>query len=347
MRFAGWILIATLSGCGAKTATTTPTPAVAPPKPVAPPVDKDPLVAARVDGVEILTWDVDRHIDAATKDKLKQTTDPKARDALRVKARHRVLTEMIDRQLLVAAAMARKIQAGDEEIDAALKEIRVQNNNMTEAQLTEAITAAGFGSLEDYKKELGEQIQVLRLIAQIAPPPEPNDVATRRIIGELRAKAKIVVALPEPPSSSGLGLNAIITTADLQAVLGHALPQFETGPLDSDEPTTDYDSWHFKAVGQAETSDLAVRVWRESPKDLEKRWTELHSQLPDVHDETGLGDASFRASGSDIFGRAYIDRKASIVMLLTCGSGLCTSPEQALAIAKLVHERQGRLKHPR
>lgn len=349
MRLAGWILIAVVGGCGATTTTAPITAARQPKPPVAASADMDPLVAARVDGVSILTRDVDRRLDAMAKARIEETVDPKARASLRAKERRRVLADMIDRQLLLAAAMARGIQPSDDEIDAALAEIRTQNN-MTDAQLAEVIAKEGFGTIADYRRELGEQIQVLRYLAREAPSPEPRDAAAQRITAHLRARAKITIELPEVPSlapvaGSGLGASRLLTAADLEAVLGHGLPKFETGPLQSDTPTAEYDSWHFQAIGQPETSDLAFRVWRLPAKELQQRWDELHSQLPDVHDETGLADASFRASGPDVFGRAFIDRKASIVVLLVCGSGLCTSQDQALAFAKLLHERQGRLNH--
>jgi parvulin-like peptidyl-prolyl isomerase len=330
-----------MAGCGATTATPTKPPTTAVWLRRAP-IDKD-AVAARVDGVTILVADVDRHIGAETAAQIKQTADPEAREVLRATERGRVLQDMIDRKLLVAAAVALGIQTSDADIDAALAEIRRQNNDMTEVQLKEVIAAQGL-SLQDYRRELGEQIQVVRYLNQQAPPPEPRDAAAKRITARLRLQAKIKIELPTVVVG-GFGASELLATADLASVLGHALPKFDAGPMDRDEPTSDtYDSWHFRAIGRAETFDLAVRVWRLPAKELEQRWNEMHAQLPDVHDETGLADASFRASGDDIFGRAYIDRKASIIVLLSCGSGLCASTDQALAIAKLVHERQGSLK---
>jgi len=330
-----------MAGCGATTATPAKhTTTAIRPKPA--PIDKD-AVAARVDGVTILIAEVDRHIGAETAARIKQTADPEAREVLRATERGRVLQDMIDRKLLVAAAVALGIQSSDADIDAALAEIRRQNNDMTEVQLKAVIAAQGL-SLQDYRRELGEQIQVVRYLNQQAPPPEPRDAAAKRITARLRLQAKIKIELPTV-ALGGFGASALLATADLESVLGHALPKFDAGPMDNDEPpSATYDSWHFRAVGQPETSDLAVRVWRLGAKELQQRWDEMHAQLPDVHDETGLADASFRASGDDIFGRVYIDRKASLIVLLSCGSGLCASTDQALAILKLVHDHQSRLK---
>jgi hypothetical protein len=340
MRLAGLLLAA----CGASSTATAPVARPpGPPKPVAPAVDPDPIAAARVDGVSILTWDVDRHMPAETREKIAHTTEPSARVALRTKERRRVLAGMIDRQLLLAAAMALEITATSDEIDAALKEIRTMNN-LTEAQLVDTIAASGFGSLEDYRKEIGEQLQVLRYIRHVAPPAEASDAATKRITAELRAKARIAIALPEVPVVQvGFGASKLVTTDDLATVLHHAMPKFETGPLEEDSSTATYDSWHFRAVDEPETADFAVRVWREPLKALQARWDELHAQLPDVHDETGLADATFRASGDNVFGRVYLDRKASLLVMVTCGSLLCPSPDLVLALAQLVHERQARL----
>jgi hypothetical protein len=166
----------------------------------------------------------------------------------------------------------------------------------------------------------------------------------KRITAELRAKAKISIALPVVPVG-GFGASKLITRDDLGRVLNHAMPKFEGGQLDEDSSTDTYDSWHLRAVDEAETADFAVRVWREPVKALQARWDELHAQLPGVHDETGLADASFRANDDNVFGRVYLDRKATLLVMVTCGSLLCPSAEHALAIAKLVHERQGRLTH--
>lgn len=113
---------------------------------------------------------------------------------------------------------------------------------------------------------------------------------------------------------------------------------FESGPL-NDEPSTDrYSSQHFKALGQPEVYDVALRLWRLDAAGAQKRFSELSDSLPSVIERSDVGDRSFLAVEGDIQGFAYMDGKRGLVVLLTCGKGQCSKIEQLVQLAAKTYE---------
>ena len=109
---------------------------------------------------------------------------------------------------------------------------------------------------------------------------------------------------------------------------------FESGPL-NDEPSTDsYSSQHFKALGQPEVYDVALRLWRLDEAGAQKRFGELSDSLPSVVERRDVGDRSFLAVEGEIQGYAYMDGKRGLVVLITCGKGQCSKPEQLVKLAE-------------
>lgn len=113
---------------------------------------------------------------------------------------------------------------------------------------------------------------------------------------------------------------------------------FETGPLSDEPDTATYSSQHFKALGRAETWDVALRMWRLDAGAVQERYEELTSTLPGVTEKDEIGSRSFRASESSIRGVGFLDGPRGVVVLLTCGSNQCTE-ENALALAQTVYDR--------
>jgi hypothetical protein len=113
---------------------------------------------------------------------------------------------------------------------------------------------------------------------------------------------------------------------------------FESGPL-NDEPGTDtYSSQHFKALGQPEVFDVALRLWRLDAEAAQKRFSELQDTLPGVSERSDVADRSLLAVEGDIQGYAFMDGKRGLVILITCGKGQCREIDQLVDIARKVHQ---------
>ena len=114
---------------------------------------------------------------------------------------------------------------------------------------------------------------------------------------------------------------------------------FETGPLSDEPDTAIYSSQHFKALGRAETWDVALRVWRLDPGKAQERYDELLTQLPGITEKDDVASRSFIASENEIRGVGFLDAPRGIVVLLTCGSNQCISQDDATAMAQTIYGR--------
>ncbi len=120
---------------------------------------------------------------------------------------------------------------------------------------------------------------------------------------------------------------------------------FESGPLNDEADTDTYSSQHFKALGQPEVFDVAVRLWRLGVEDgaATKRYEELLTTLPGVSElptEKLPMQVSFRsmiAVEGDIQGIAFLDDKRGLVVLITCGKGQCSELSQLGKVAQQVY----------
>jgi peptidyl-prolyl cis-trans isomerase SurA len=97
-----------------------------------------------------------------------QIADPKERERRIAKPTSQVLDEMISEELQVQAAEAAKIEVEASEVQAALDEIK-QQNNLDDAGLTAALAGQGF-SMANYKHELRRQLLRLRAANQLVAP---------------------------------------------------------------------------------------------------------------------------------------------------------------------------------
>lgn len=97
-----------------------------------------------------------------------QIADPKERDRRIAKLTSQVLDEMVNDELEVQAAEAAKIDVESSEVQAALDDIK-QQNNLDDAGLAAALSAQGF-TLSNYKQEVRRQMLRLRAENQIIAP---------------------------------------------------------------------------------------------------------------------------------------------------------------------------------
>jgi hypothetical protein len=152
-----------------------------------------------------------------------------------------------------------------------------------------------------------------------------------------RVAADLVVS-----GSGALAGSQVLSEQDIRSIT-HFDGSFETGPL-NDEPDTDlYSSLHFRALGQPESFDFALRVWKLDSKTAEERYSELLTTLPQVKETNEIADRSMRASESDIFGLGFVDTKRGVVVLMTCGQSQCKTIEVLVALGRKAHENVKRL----
>ncbi|MBC7977465.1 MAG: peptidylprolyl isomerase [Myxococcales bacterium] len=97
-----------------------------------------------------------------------QITDPKERERRVAKLTSQVLDEMVNEELIVQAADAAKIEVESSDVQAALDEIK-QQNNLDEAGLAAALSAQGY-TLAGYKHELRRQVLRFRAVNQLVSP---------------------------------------------------------------------------------------------------------------------------------------------------------------------------------
>jgi len=90
----------------------------------------------------------------------KEPLDDKARRALHAT----VLERLIEKQLTDQKIKELGIKIDDDEIRQSIEDVKSQNNNMTQQQLEAALQAQGF-SFEQYKVQLREQLERLRLVS--------------------------------------------------------------------------------------------------------------------------------------------------------------------------------------
>jgi parvulin-like peptidyl-prolyl isomerase len=97
-----------------------------------------------------------------------QIADPKERERRIAKLTSQVLDEMVNDELEVQAAESAKIDVESSEVQAALDDIK-QQNNLDDAGLAAALSAQGF-TLANYKQEVRRQMLRLRAENQIIAP---------------------------------------------------------------------------------------------------------------------------------------------------------------------------------
>jgi hypothetical protein len=140
---------------------------------------------------------------------------------------------------------------------------------------------------------------------------------------------------PAPGAPALLDATPLLSVDEVRGVTGY-VGEFDVGRL-TDLPRTEfYDSRHFKARGQPESFDVALRVWRLPTAGAEAQFRKLLGELPGATAGTEVGDASLRARAGDVLGLAFLLRERGVVASLSCGVGQCPEPALVLRLAKLV-----------
>lgn len=141
-----------------------------------------------------------------------QIADPKERERRLSKLSSQVLDEMVNEELIVQAAEAAKVEVEASEVQAALDEIK-QNNNLDDAGLAQALAAQGY-TLSNYKHDLRRQLLRLRAVNQlVAPKVQVTEEDVRAKYDEMQRRSQSVSAvqlshilfkLPDKPTEQQL-----------------------------------------------------------------------------------------------------------------------------------------------
>jgi peptidyl-prolyl cis-trans isomerase SurA len=117
-------------------------------------------IAALVNDEPITTYDVDKE-----KEGIEKGLDPtKPLDAAgKAQVRQAALDSLINRKLIQQKIKELDVKVSDEEVRQAIEDVK-KTNNITQENLTEALASRGI-SFDDYKAQLKEQLERLRLIS--------------------------------------------------------------------------------------------------------------------------------------------------------------------------------------
>ncbi len=141
-------------------------------------------------------------------------TDPKERARRRDKLTSQALDDMVNEELIVQAAEAAKIDVDSSEVQAALDEIKTQNN-LDDAGLAQALTQQGF-TLGNYRADLRRQLLRLRAVNQlVAPKVQVTDEDVRAKYDQMQRRSEsvsavqlshILIKLPEHPTEQQIAV---------------------------------------------------------------------------------------------------------------------------------------------
>ncbi|MGN6109609.1 MAG: peptidylprolyl isomerase [Kofleriaceae bacterium] len=153
-----------------------------------------------------------------------QIADDKERERRLAKLESQVLDEMINEELVVQAAEAAKIEVESSEVQAALDEIK-QQNNLDDAGLAQVLAAQGY-TLANYKHDLRRQVLRFRAVNQlVAPKVNITDEDVRARYDQMQRRSDAVSAvslshilfkLPEHPTEQQLAAAKEKASAALQ-----------------------------------------------------------------------------------------------------------------------------------
>lgn len=141
-----------------------------------------------------------------------QIAEPKERERRLAKLSSQVLDEMINEELIVQAAEGAKIEVESSEVQAALDEVKA-NNNLDDAGLAQVLAAQGY-TISNYKHDVRRQLLRMRAQNQLVAPKvsvTEEDVQARYNQMKRRSEAVNAVALshllfklPEHPTEQQL-----------------------------------------------------------------------------------------------------------------------------------------------
>jgi peptidyl-prolyl cis-trans isomerase SurA len=123
-----------------------------------------------------------------------QITDPVEQRRRLAKMSTQVLDEMVNEELMVQAAEAAKVEVDSSEVQAAMDEIK-QQNNLDDAALAQALASQGY-TMTSYRTDLRRQLLRLRGVNQlVSPKVQITDEDVRARYDELQRRSEAVSAV--------------------------------------------------------------------------------------------------------------------------------------------------------
>lgn len=178
-----------------------------------------------------------------------QITDPKERERRIAKLTSQVLDEMVNEELIVQAAEAAKVEVESSEVQAALDEVK-QQNNLDDAGLASALAAQGY-TMAGYKHELRRQLLRFRAVNQlVAPKVQITDEDVRARYDQMARRTEQVQAvklshmlfkLPEHPTEQQI--------AEAKGKASNAIARVKGGEDFAKVAATESDDDSTKATG--------------------------------------------------------------------------------------------------
>jgi parvulin-like peptidyl-prolyl isomerase len=137
-----------------------------------------------------------------------QIADPVEQRRRLAKLSTQVLDEMVNEELMVQAAEAARVEVDSSEVQAAMDEIK-QQNNLDDAGLAQALASQGY-TMGSYRSDLRRQLLRLRAVNQlVSPKVQITDEDVRARYDELQRRSAsveavylshILIKLPEHPT---------------------------------------------------------------------------------------------------------------------------------------------------
>ena len=137
-----------------------------------------------------------------------QIADAKERERRLAKLTSQVLDEMVNEELIVQAAEAAKVEVDSGEVQAAMDEIKTQNN-LDDAGLAQVLSQQGF-TMANYRTDLRRQLLRLRAVNQlVAPKVQITDEDVKARYDQMQRRSAsvssiklshILIKLPEHPT---------------------------------------------------------------------------------------------------------------------------------------------------
>lgn len=141
-----------------------------------------------------------------------QITDPVEQRRRLAKMTTQVLDEMVNEELMVQAADAARVEVDSSEVQAAIDEIK-QQNNLDDAGLAQALASQGY-TMSSYRTDLRRQLLRLRAVNQlVSPKVQITDEDVRARYDELQRRSEavsavylshILIKLPEHPTEQDI-----------------------------------------------------------------------------------------------------------------------------------------------
>lgn len=124
-------------------------------------------VVAVVDDEVILSTELMMRV-APMAFELQKISDARERTRRQTKLASEVLSEMINEELVTQAARSAKLDVGEKEVNAAIDDLKKQNN-LDDEQLTDALRMQGY-NMSSYRKDVRNQILRMRAVNTLVRP---------------------------------------------------------------------------------------------------------------------------------------------------------------------------------